>query len=356
MEEKSEADRWRERSRRKVIWLWAAYVSLASLAVYGLAWTIYPNPGLTLAQWAAKWLNDKVSLGVLLGLSDTELTALFRDRFAPAVGLLIAAAVALARSWRVASFLHERYFPEFDSTLFGKIRRPMAADPLRGPIEGAGELPSTAMEWIPPHQGVRKEIWRRCEGFVRKATEKGGARTQPTSPYSAFSWSLLVGQAGSGKSRTAVHCAREYARRKSFNEGVAAHRLPRLGAHLRLSTPWLRPKPNDPWDAGAVVFGHTANDAHGLRERLSTWRPRRPTVLILDDPPEDWIAATIQTLARSASDRRKPFRHPVRLFVVNQTIPAVLALRRINSADARRFDGWKAPELRSSHPMLSQLR
>jgi len=96
----------------------------------------------------------------------------------------------------------------------------------------------------------------------------------------------------------------------------------------------------DPWDAGWVVAAseqggllrrQNSRFDDGLLARLKAWRPRRPTVLVLDDPRLGDASRVINALL----DGERRYRHPVRLIVVSQTLPQDLGLKS-------QLDGWSA--------------
>ena len=57
---------------------------------------------------------------------------------------------------------------------------------------------------------------------------------------------------------------------------------------------------------------------------VGKWQPRRPTLLLLDDPRPGDAKAVIATLAR----RAEGFLYPVRLLIVNQSAPAEILVTR----------------------------
>jgi hypothetical protein len=63
-------------------------------------------------------------------------------------------------------------------------------------------------------------------------------------------------------------------------------------------------------------------------DRLKAWRPRRPTLLLLDDPQLNDANTLISTLHDVAQAH---YLHPVRLLIVNQTAPAELGLQLIRN-------------------------
>jgi hypothetical protein len=127
----------------------------------------------------------------------------------------------------------------------------------------------------------------------------------------ALSWTILLGRNGTGKSQLARELGRHLAR-------SGPHRWWRRVA-------WWRTADDVPWDAGLVArsLEHLA--------RLKHWRPRAPTLLILDDPPVGRCEAVISTLARNQSK----FWYPVRLLIVDQFIPPDLPI--LKNTDR---DGW----------------
>ena len=145
--------------------------------------------------------------------------------------------------------------------------------------------------------------------------------------------------------------ARQHARR-ALRRGAwwrlvipwAARREVRDIITLPYGTPW---QGCDPWDArwlvsagipGRPIRGQRPRFDPGLLKRLSKWRPRRPTVLLLDDPLEGDAERVIAALLEADT----LYRHPVRLLVVNQTVPTDLKIQGQSKSwrsDLRGFSG-----------------
>jgi hypothetical protein len=183
-----------------------------------------------------------------------------------------------------------------------------------------------------------------------------------------FRWIVLTGQPGAGKTRMAMELARARVRREVLDDPPerlapaqqrqrwrAARRL-RLGAWWRNAIPWTARRDRsvarapygvpwhgcDPWDAWWLIAADVIGRPHrgqrgrfdpGLLGRLSAWRPRCPTVLLLDDPLKDDAREVVTTLLRAEAR----YRHPVRLLVVSQTLSVDLDIRESDGAWSSAF-------------------
>ncbi|HEV2816331.1 MAG TPA: hypothetical protein VGW40_03795 [Allosphingosinicella sp.] len=167
-------------------------------------------------------------------------------------------------------------------------------------VLGVSRLPPfrTALAWLisdPPgfvsgdlealRQRTMTNLERTALPFAGRRPERATLRAMLTLPddREPFQWAFLLGVSGIGKSRLAI-------------EWLAEARL--LG-----------------WDVG--FLDHSLQD----RLRLASWRPRRPTALVIDDARTYWdrdLAKALFTLSKSATKR-----WPVRVLVVDQVTPPV---------------------------------
>ena len=140
-------------------------------------------------------------------------------------------------------------------------------------------------------------------------------------PFEPFAFTALLGPNGCGKSQLVRELARELSQRGTLGDPPDGCSFPdrarRLLAALRYWWHRVNPsraKADDPWDAGMLRC-----DQASLRA-LSNWRPRAPTLLVLDDPGSSVCGKVIEALVAV----RNHFAFPVRLIVVDQFIPADL--------------------------------
>ena len=201
------------------------------------------------------------------------------------------------------------------------------------------------LPWLEPVDGPRKVAWDALTDFAWAGVANAEGRRWFGRPEVPFGWTLIMGRPGSGKSRMAVEFARALANRKAFGGD-----RPQRGRFARLSVWWRvqlfisRPRHDDPWDAGwlrperlspsielndgAYPEWHARVGVEVLLGRLEKWRPRRPTILLLDDPLPGDGKAVIAALRKQANQ----FLFPVRLVIVNQSAPAdILGARDMRS-------------------------
>ena len=328
---------WAQRRRKTVRGLRIALSLATAAAVCLLAYLAARWRGLPRAEVAAELLiavlNDRVKLSTVAGTADSALVAFVE---APAFLLLFGLSFVTSYFLDVLDFLKlralsgwifDRFLAPFNGDILRRATQPQAFDPLKGDVENLDGLPNRhGLAWVSP-SGRRAALWREALTFVRSRSPglTGVTRTpvrRGDVGFTPFQWILFAGPAGTGKSRTALECGLSFAQEALFSETRRETRLARLGAYLRLHLSWLQPRPHDPWDVGEIREGHTARNVRELSSALAKWQPRRPTILILDDPTEEWAAAAVHELYVTSDS----YRFPVRLIVVNQTIPTRLGL------------------------------
>ena len=168
--------------------------------------------------------------------------------------------------------------------------------------------------WHMPDKSEHQTAWTALQAWLggsgREARWtppwRGGAQKRKP----AFSWTILLGGNGTGKSQL----AREFGRhitRSGATDGCSERLRSRVDRWWRRIA-WWRTVGDAPWDAGPV-----ARNPERLA-RLKEWLPRAPTLLILDDLAMGYCAEVIGALASN----QEKFWYPVRLLIVDQFIPA----------------------------------
>lgn len=228
----------------------------------------------------------------------------------------------------------DRFMSEFDDDVLSRVHPAKAFDPFWGANH---YLDARPIPWITP-SGERRANFKKLTDFIRSggATAANGWRHRPNG-CDPFRWTLVLGGAGSGKSRIAHRVAEILSA-----EPQARNR--RVAVWLRGHLPCLRRELDDPFDAGwlrpegarhdSPTTAHPYPNWRGRTEavgqwleRLKLWRPRRPTILILDDPTPGSSREVIAALSASSAE----YRYPVRLVIINQTIPRELAISRTDT-------------------------
>ncbi len=348
------------------------------IACLEIAFALAGGVVVALAAWRLMSFAPNLGTSVVKALADRIPLS---DEVREALGIDLAGSLAapavgfLGGGWlcwkarRLVGLIADRLFPPFDTDLFRPIGRSGALDPLWLPPLGAdpGMKP---LPWIPPPpDSPRRAVWDTLIAFLSNHVGDGrfdifGYRRVP---FARFRWLVVTGQPGAGKTRIATEIARARARREVMGDSqthdgpfgedlkresrIARRRLT-LGAWLRRASPFARQlepaAPGlrdgspwdgaDPWDAGWVVAASGSGPIlhvqstqfdEGVLARLRAWRPRRPTVLVLDDPrpgKSGTSGAAGQVIGALLSGETG-YRHPVRLIIVSQTLPVELGLK-----------------------------
>lgn len=256
----------------------------------------------------AGW-TDLLPLFTALGTVATVMAAIYRSRNA------------------AARLIHERLFDEFHDGVLRPLDRPWPCN---------GDQP--ALPWLAADDeragDERKRVWRELLAWAR--------RTPPV-PEPDFSWALLVGRSGAGKSRTAHELARELARQDLLGDPEGRppglrQRLQRQRqrASMLFRRALRRSLANDPWDSGYPA--HRSRSGSELIQASASyqalfagWRPRAPTLIVFEDPRAGESAELISWISRrcvpgGTDGVDAPYNFSVRLLVVNQSLPGDLRL------------------------------
>jgi hypothetical protein len=294
----------------------------AITAVYVLAAVSSGGGPVDLRQWIEEQIKGAFGgTGSLLPKGVIDTLALRHPYYTMA---LLGGTTALVASMLFVGRAYRRFFDTFDPRVLRPIARP------RG-IAFEGLDDAEALPWTMGGLGARRAAWDELRAWV----------TEGVSRNEAFGWRVLLGRPGAGKTRMVHELSRVLARRDVLGthppppagEGWRARAHRRAG---RLAAAWSlsgraylrglrgRPEPTDPWDVGDLQE-HVLRAASDL---LREWRPRRPTLLLLDDPDPGMAKSVLKILLNQSHSETNPFRHPVRLLVVNQALPAELELHR----------------------------
>lgn len=242
--------------------------------------------------------------------------------------------------------IYSRFFEEFDNKLFQSIDTAKPYDALWGGETGEENVP--VMPFLLPADTPWHEAWDKlCELISRAETSAQLALRKTDRKASFFSWGILVGPSGSGKSRMAVEFAR-WLRRETLTDDPTKERTQQLSKFATWWSTQVRRKPcgpNDPWDTAWLRPGEIDeqdlsdnNDFHYFKthdqradisttidiERLKKWQPRRSTFILLDDPFNKDSKKTIAAFSTSASS----YKFPVVMLIVSPSVPDDLELSR----------------------------
>ena len=248
------------------------------------------------------------------------LTPLSKDKFGsllanPWAGLLAFVSLSwLVSKWVAVDVLEFHLFPWFDE------------DTLRTVDEKTGLLRWVDFEDTPAHEASSA-----LRAWLSNGVHDGDwlirwvLRGHPALKEKAFSYALLLGPNGVGKSQLVREAAREKLGVR-LRAGVDPRRGGAFSRSRRALARWLRrvlPRmarlADDPWHVGEIV------PLGDWSERLKAWRPSAPTVLILDDPYAALSRDVIDILDRNSGQ----FWYSVKLIIVDQFTPSGLELEPI---------------------------
>lgn len=237
------------------------------------------------------------------------------------------AAIGAART-PMPRWIATHLLPEFDHDTMTPLRRSPTRTMAQSSAAQALHLPPRLSD---DADHPRSKVYRTLQAWVRQ----GGVtppRWTPWAPPGAqmLSVAYVIGRAGSGKTWLTHRLGRDIGQRARFGDGPR-----RVGGWTRLQV-WIRTRlivlarrEDDPWDVGLLeprpaLRGRPARSLSAILRRLQqTWRPARPTLLILDDAEPSDIRFALEAVETAAPR----FRHPVRLLVVSQTLPESSGLR-----------------------------
>ncbi|GAB0115559.1 hypothetical protein AcidC75_30830 [Acidisoma sp. C75] len=207
---------------------------------------------------------------------------------------------------------HDRFLASFNDDVLTRI-----SDQSRPDKDSAAVLQFVELRWTIPPAGPRHETWQALQAWCEDHAEAVGRRGGSRAP---LSMGVLTGRSGSGKSRMAYELARHLAgwdRTKEVSPLAAGLRS--VGVYLRHALPGLRRRRDDPWGVALLIPPAGTTPKH-FSKILAGWWPRRPTMLLLDDPLPQRTNALWEALHEAHAQRA--FRHAVCLLVTNQTVPA----------------------------------
>lgn len=173
-----------------------------------------------------------------------------------------------------------------------------------------------------PEQGAQRDAWERLRCWVMMDMPSAGA-PGPLSADSAFAWTALLGPSGVGKSQLCRELARHLAQRERYGDAVTGNgfraRVVRFRAQAMRSLHRLLPfisSEEAPFDVGLVACDDRGEGSAGTALALAQFRPRAPTLMLLDTPGLGVARQVIATLRAAAAE----YRHPVRLLLIDEAI------------------------------------
>lgn len=229
-----------------------------------------------------------------------------------AIALAGALFVGIPLSLLLAHRIHGLFLASFNDDVLVPVTSQFTVD------QSAASRTFVSLPWC-LGEGSRQTAWAHLQRWAHNGSGRKAERWLRRPKFKSMTTAALVGRSGSGKSRMAGEFARDLSRQDLASEGVTAKRILQAASAYLRRTIWFLPRRlTDPWDCGVLrqEIGKESFDQYV--GRLKSWRPRRPTLLILDDPALNQTARTHRALAEASAD----FKHPVRFLVVNQTITA----------------------------------
>lgn len=190
--------------------------------------------------------------------------------------------------------------------------------------------------------GARRDAWNSLEGWAFDGSLRKAKKRSDAPMWQPFSVAILVGRSGGGKTRMAAEFGRHLARRDALGTDGRSRPIWKFGVYLRRVMWGWDVRRDDPWDAGLLLKSEGERWEQYLA-RLAVWQPRAPTLLIMDDPGRGEISQVLTTLAGGLASAR----HPVRLLIVNQSVPTDSPFRYDSSEDR-----WLYGSVRANPPPI----
>lgn len=247
---------------------------------------------------------------------------------------------------KIIKKIYSRFFDAFNDNLFHPIGTAKSFDALWGGTTGEENppvMPFLRSEGTPWHNA-----WNQlCELFPSETIAQTHEKKSDPKTFPLFSWGILAGPSGSGKSRLAVEFARWLRRETCYNDATKERTyVPSKFATWYRVQFWRKPcGPDDSWDTGwlrrvevkkadksdGIPIGFKDHDCRTKINslQLATWRPRRPTFILLDDPFIGDSSKVIEELSNNSVE----YKHPVVLLIVSHSIPEDLNLVRKNNGE-----------------------
>ena len=175
-----------------------------------------------------------------------------------------------------------------------------------------------------PEAGPQRMAWDTLLAWATAAVAEPGDRSAATpTAEPAFAWTALIGPSGSGKTQLGKELARYLAQRGRYGDacvdGDVEWSLSRLRLHiscwLRRVVPYCSSR-LDPFDAGLLAFDQLEGAVGPRSCALAEFRPRAPTLWILDSPGLGVLRQVIAIVQQQAPN----YRHPLRLIVIDEQV------------------------------------
>ncbi len=250
--------------------------------------------------------------------------------------------IGLWRSKRFAVWAHDTLLASFNTDALQPVAVAKAFDPFWGGAPDGKQ--SLGTFWPDPIGSPRDRAWNDLLAWARRDIGDGARPAlwwRKRYLFEPVTWALLTGRPGAGKTRLAMELARSLARRELLGDTARpadpdaqernAKRL-RRAAWRRRVWPTAKRHQDDPWEAGWVVARQSTGAVPSWLDRpkmndlalakLKAWRPRMPTILLLDDPRKDDATNVIKLLHGMGEH----YAYPVRLLITSQSIPLDLDL------------------------------